>query len=89
MDGADVVLEAILDRCLVKKGNAVVPQVLVKWSKLPAASATWEDYYIVKKRFPDALCLGSSKFSREGRCHDQGVSRSKGVSIVEKTELIE
>ena len=35
-------------------------------------------------------CAGKGKRNvRKLLCHDQGVSRSKGVSIVEKTELIE
>ena len=40
LDGSDVVPEAILDRRLVKKGNRAVLQVLIKWTKLPEASAT-------------------------------------------------
>jgi len=40
--------ERVLDRRLVKKGNQAVPQVLVKWSRLPEASATWEDFYVVE-----------------------------------------
>lgn len=46
-DGSDVNPKAILDRCLVKKGNSAVPQVLIKWSKMPPTSATLEDYYVV------------------------------------------
>jgi len=52
--------ELILDRRLVKKGNSAVPQVLVKWSKLPASSATWEDYYVVKQQFPAASAWGQA-----------------------------
>jgi hypothetical protein len=57
--------EAILDRCLVKKGNGAVPQV-IKWSKLPATSATWEDYYVLKKRFPGAVAWGQATSQGEG-----------------------
>jgi hypothetical protein len=39
----EVTPESILQRRLVKKGNNVVVQVLVKWSHLLTASATWED----------------------------------------------
>jgi hypothetical protein len=39
----DLQPEAILDRRLVKKGNTAIPQVLIKWTSLPATSATWED----------------------------------------------
>jgi hypothetical protein len=52
--------ELILDHRLVKKGNTTVPQVLVKWSKLPASSAMWEDYYVVKTRFPCASAWGQA-----------------------------
>lgn len=44
----------ILERRLVRKGNAATPQVLIKWAHVPASCATWEDYYVVKSRFPDA-----------------------------------
>ena len=52
--------EFVLDRRLVKKGNSAVPQVLVKWSKLPATSSTWEDFYVVKKAFPAATAWGQA-----------------------------
>jgi len=45
---------AILDRRLVKKGNTAIPQVLLSWTGLPTSATTWEDYYVVKTRFPDA-----------------------------------
>jgi hypothetical protein len=45
--------EAVIDRRLVKKGNSAIPQVKVKWTGLPTAT-TWEDYFVVKQRFPDA-----------------------------------
>jgi hypothetical protein len=56
----DLQPEAILDRRLVKKGNHAIPQVRIKWSKLPEESATWEDYYVVKQRFPTALAWGQA-----------------------------
>lgn len=54
--------ETVLDRRLVKKGNKAVPQVLVKWRSVPATSATWEDFYVVSKKFPDALAWGQASF---------------------------
>lgn len=50
----------ILQKRLVKKGSKTIPQVPVKWTKLPESSATWKDYYVVKHRFPGAGCLGTS-----------------------------
>ena len=60
LDAEEVQPEDILDRRLVKKGNRVVPQVLIKWTNVPAASATWEDYYVIKTMFPDALAWGQA-----------------------------
>jgi hypothetical protein len=44
----------ILQRRLVRKGNAAVTQVLIKWAHLPDDMATWEDYYVLKNRYPEA-----------------------------------
>lgn len=41
----------ILDRRLVKKGNAALTQVLIRWGELPAECATWEDYSVLRARF--------------------------------------
>ncbi|XP_070032730.1 uncharacterized protein [Nicotiana tomentosiformis] len=44
--------ELVLQRRMVKKGNKVVAQVLVKWQGIPAHDATWEYYNELKIRFP-------------------------------------
>lgn len=44
----------VLDRRLSKKGNTVLLQVKVKRTSLPASSATWENYEVLRKRFPSA-----------------------------------
>jgi hypothetical protein len=44
----------IFERRLVRKGNAATPQILVKWAHLPVSCSTWEDYYVLKSRFPHA-----------------------------------
>jgi hypothetical protein len=51
-------LEAIVERRLVKKGNAVVPHVRVKWFGLPDSSATWEDWNVIITRFPSVTSWG-------------------------------
>ena len=61
-----VIPEEILDRRLVKKGNASYLQILVKWSSIPAASATWEDYQVLKERYPDAPAWGHAGSSGGG-----------------------
>jgi hypothetical protein len=60
MEAAAAVPATIIDRRLVKKGNAAVPQVKLTWTGLPASSATWEDYHVVKKCFPEAPAWGQA-----------------------------
>jgi hypothetical protein len=50
----------VLDRRLTKKGNAVVTQVLVKWNSLPKELARWEDYSVIKARYPSAATWGQA-----------------------------
>lgn len=63
---AELLPEQVLDRRLVKKGNRAIPQVLIKWSKLPVHAATWEDYYVVKPRLPHALAWGQASSAAGG-----------------------
>jgi len=51
---------AILERRLVQKGNTAIPQIKVTWTKLPPSITTWEDYYVLKQRFPDAPAWGQA-----------------------------
>ena len=51
----------MLERRLVKKGNIAIPQVKVKWAGLHEDSATWEDLYVVKTRFPSSSVWDSHK----------------------------
>jgi hypothetical protein len=46
-----MVPEAILERRFVKKSNAAVPQVKIKWQAHLDASATWEDWYVLANKF--------------------------------------
>jgi hypothetical protein len=57
LSGHNVQPLEILDRRLVKKGNHVVPHVLIRWSYLLADATTWEDYNVLRQRYPDALVL--------------------------------
>lgn len=50
----------VLDRRLVKKGNPAVTQVLVRWSNIPPESATWEDFEVVRHRFPESVAWGQA-----------------------------
>ena len=66
LEASPLIPEAVLDHRLVKKGNSAVPQVLMKWSSLPDASATWEDLYVLQKRFPACLAWGQASASAGG-----------------------
>ena len=74
-----VVPEEILDRLLVKKKNTAHLQILVKWATLPAASATWEDYDILKLKFPRAPVWVQAGSSGEGTVSstEQAIVRTK------------
>lgn len=61
-----VLPEQIMDRRLVKKGNAAHLQVLIKWMPVPEPYATWEDYEVLKARFPDAPAWGPAGSQGEG-----------------------
>lgn len=66
LDRAELVAEEILDRHLVKKSNTSLAQVLIRWTDLPASSATWEDYDTVRQHFPVAPAWGQAVSSGGG-----------------------
>lgn len=80
LNTADLCPEAILDHRSVKKGNHAIPQVLVKWSKLPTHSATWEDFYVIKERFPGALAWGQAS---------SGAGESVSATTILEAESVE
>jgi hypothetical protein len=55
LDTVETQPETILDRRLTKKGNTAVHQMLIKWTGLSADQATWEDWEVLKVRFPVSL----------------------------------
>uniref|UniRef100_A0A453D8N5 Uncharacterized protein n=1 Tax=Aegilops tauschii subsp. strangulata TaxID=200361 RepID=A0A453D8N5_AEGTS len=61
-----IIPEAVLDRRLVKKGNNSHLQVLIKWDTVPPSSATWEDYDVLKARYPAAPAWGQAGSSGAG-----------------------
>ncbi|XP_071683515.1 uncharacterized protein [Lolium perenne] len=73
LDSVDTEPEAILDRRLVKKGNVAVPQVLIKWLGIPADSPTWEDWEVLKMRFPNVLAWGQASTSPGGIVTTDGI----------------
>jgi hypothetical protein len=72
---AAAVPATVLERRIVRKGATAVPQVLIKWTGLPDAAATWEDYNVVRQRFPNALAWGKQDLQREEMSHRQATSR--------------
>ena len=66
LEAAAAVPDKIIDRRLVKKGNTTIPQVKVLWTGLPPSTATWEDYHVLRQRFPDAPAWGQASSSAGG-----------------------
>jgi hypothetical protein len=62
---ATVEPEAILERRMVRLGNAAATQILIKWRGLDAVHATWEDYDLLKLCFPQAALWEEAR-AREG-----------------------
>lgn len=58
--------ELILDRRMVKKGNTSIVQLRVQWSSLSPDSATWEDYTVLRHRYPTAPCWENGALAQEG-----------------------
>jgi hypothetical protein len=48
---------------LVRKGNTTITQILVKWTGMPEPSATWEDYTVLRHKFPVATAWGQAASS--------------------------
>lgn len=81
---------SILQRRLVKKGNAATPQVLIRWAHVPDECATWEDYYVLKHRYPDAALWDDE----EAQASPQGEASvtpapTKGSSLVDNEVQVE
>jgi hypothetical protein len=74
LDSATLLLESILEHRLARKGNMEVTQILVKWTGLPASFATWEDYNVMKIRFPEASIWGQLVSSEGSSVTDPSVA---------------
>jgi len=66
LEAAAAVPDRIIDRRLVKKGNTTIPQVKVLWTGLQSSTAMWEDYNVLRQRFPDAPAWGQASSSVGG-----------------------
>uniref|UniRef100_A0A8R7TPT6 Integrase catalytic domain-containing protein n=1 Tax=Triticum urartu TaxID=4572 RepID=A0A8R7TPT6_TRIUA len=59
----------IRDRRMMKKGDAPVVQIQVEWNTTPP-STTWEDYEVLRRRYPQAVIWNDSNSDEEA--HSQG-----------------
>ena len=71
LSAGNLVPVQVLERKMVKKGNAAHVQIRVQWSGLPEAAATWEDYEVLKKRYPAAPAWGHAGFPAGDTVSDQ------------------
>uniref|UniRef100_A0A8R7R628 Tf2-1-like SH3-like domain-containing protein n=1 Tax=Triticum urartu TaxID=4572 RepID=A0A8R7R628_TRIUA len=51
----------LLEQCMMKRGNAVIVQVKVQWGEGASAATTWEDYEVLRQRFPAAAIWEGAK----------------------------
>lgn len=56
---------AILERRMMKKGDVPVVQLHVQWANMPPSATTWEDYDVLRQRYP-AACIWEGAPSQEG-----------------------
>lgn len=45
--------ETILERKIIKRGDAATTKLLVKWKGYPVEAATWEFYQDLIAKYPD------------------------------------
>ncbi|KAJ4811165.1 polyprotein [Rhynchospora pubera] len=57
---------SILDRKMVKKNNAAAVQVLIKWANQSVEDATWEDYEVLKAKYPQFVLRDKNSFKEGG-----------------------
>lgn len=60
--------EDVLKRRMVKRGNRTVTQVLIKWKGKDVTDTTWEDFQLLKERFPRFNLAGEVASQGEGPC---------------------
>ncbi|KAH0696226.1 hypothetical protein KY290_013581 [Solanum tuberosum] len=78
----------ILERRMIKKGNKAVAQLLIHWKNMSKEQATWEDFHVIKTRFP-SFFLEDKEVSKEGVVMRIEVeeSPSKEMEVVERCTL--
>lgn len=71
----------ILDMRLVKNGNSAITQVLIKWSGIPMESTIWEDFHVVRSRFPDDVAWGQASAQGGDVTHGGQVQSSEAAGL--------
>lgn len=67
LTGVEIYPMRVLERRLVRKGSHPIVQVRLSWCNLPESATTWEDFEVLKKRFPEVIDWGNQFLSGE-RC---------------------
>ncbi|XP_073359848.1 uncharacterized protein [Aegilops tauschii subsp. strangulata] len=53
----------LLERRMMKRGNAAIVQVKVQWGDGSPPATTWEDYEVLRQRFPTAAIWTTLRFA--------------------------
>jgi hypothetical protein len=72
----DVSPAAICDDKMVRRGNKLVPQVLIRWAGLPVQCTTWEPLYALVNQFPDSPAWGQAGARRGGNVTDMYLAKA-------------
>lgn len=56
----------IIEGRLVRRGNKMMPQVLIRWEGLPANCISWEPLHAMVNKFPGALAWGQAGSAGRG-----------------------
>ena len=74
----------VIQRRVIARGGAQVPQVLIRWSGCDAALDTWEDEFDVRRRFPRAAAWGQAANQDQGNVSIQTDEADDGAK---KTDI--
>ena len=69
IDDDDMIIlkpNSIIDTHWLKQGSKLIEQSLVRWKKLPAEEATWEDTTLIQQQFPSLTFADKCHLSEGG-----------------------
>jgi hypothetical protein len=76
----------VLESRLLRKGNKVIPQLLIRWSNWPASLSTWEDEHTIKQQFPRAPAWGQAVCQGEGDVSSTGHLNTGKAVVMEDAD---